>query len=575
MEQKRAAKQQWLSYYQLEIDKEKLPILLATGASAALQMLVAVPVLLLGNTIGSTRASVNTKSTQMALVAAALLIILAIVRAACVFYASTNKQRIANMATQLFQQNILAHIFRLPANIKQEKPDEVYLQSITEDSVTAASSLIEAPVKLTRALVTLATAGAILLFIDAKLLVAMAIILPLTYTTIRGIKSVASAHERDLNSFKDTVARRLRSTIALSAYIQIWNREQKEIQAVKDVQHALLNESQLSAQEMGLYRGVTDLLRLILAALVFCLVPIMALGKGGAIGDVFAAALILLMTVQPLEDIQSAIAEHQVTKTATDRIFTILHDLPEYSINPNAVTPVSVAGNLRFNNVSLTLHDQQVIKNLSFDVPAKQSLAISGQTLQPLSAALTCIPLLIYYNEGSITIDEIDNRTMALPVLHQSIAYLGYRPRFLPLSVADNVAIQTEHPDQALLAAALGKAGVYEAVQALPNGLNTILDDQMLGQISHSMQIRLTVARAFMANAPILLMEEPLQDFSDDDKRRVLPVLHELIQGRTTLMVTRDRELLTLAQRVLVLRDNALQDVAEYGGLDAFRDSLE
>lgn len=575
MEQKRAAKQQWLSYYQLEIDKQKLPILLSTGISAALQTLVAVPIMLLGNTIGSNRASVNSKATQMALVAAALMIIIAIVRAAVTFYAATNKQRLANMATQMFQQNILAHIFRLPANIKQEKSDDAYLASITDDATTAGLSMIEAPILLTRALATLATAGVIMLFIDAKLLVVIAIILPLTYTTLRGINSVASAYERDLNSFKSAVASRLRATIALSAYIQIWNREQKEIQAVKDVQHALANEAQLSAQEMGLYRGVTDLLRIILAALVFCTIPIMALGKGGQIGDIFAAAMLLMLTVQPLEDIQAAIAQHQTTKAATDRIFTILHDLPEYSINPNAITPVTIEGNLRFNNVTLTLREQPIFKNLSFDVPAHQSLAISGQSLQPLSAALTCIPLLIYYNEGSITIDEIDNRSMALPVLHKAVTYLGYRPRFLPISVADNVAIMAEHPDQAALVAALGKAGIYQEVQSFPQGLNTVLDDAMLSQLSHVMQIRITLARAFMAESPILLMEEPLQDFSDEETQKVLPVLHELMQKRTVLIVTRNRDLLTLADRVLVLRDNALQDVAEYGGLDAFRDSLE
>lgn len=575
MEQKRAAKQQWLSYYQLEIDKQKLPVLLATGSGAILQVLTAVPIMLLGNTIGSPKISINKNATQMALVSAAFLIILAILRAACTFYASVNRQKIANMATQLFQQNILAHVFRLPANIKQERSDESYMASITDDAAIAAASMIDAPIKLTGALARLAAAALVLLFIDAKLLVVMTIILPLTYTTLRGIRSVASAHERDLASFKANVYKRLSATIALSSYIQIWNREQKEMQAIKDVQHVLETEAELSAQELGLYRSVTDLLRLILAALVFCTVPIMALGHNGSIGDVFAAALVFLLCVQPLEDIQAAIGEHQLTKAVTERIFSLLHDLPEFSINPNAVTPVNVQGALRFTNVSLTLHDQSVFKNLSFDVPAKQSLAISGLSLQPLSAAITCIPLLIYYSEGSITIDDIDNRTMALPILHSSISYLGYRPRFLPVSIAENIAVQTEQIDQAALVAALGKAGIYDQVQALPHGLETVLDDAMLAQISHTLQIRLTIARAFMADTPILLLEEPLRDFSNEEKQRVLPIIQALMQHKTTLLVTRDRDLLTLANRVLILRDNALQDVAEYGGLDAFRDSLE
>ncbi len=571
MHDNKAAKQQWLAYYQHEIDKDKLPVLVATTFSAILLMATSIPLLIVGNELGSKKAAANPR--QAAVIAAAILIILAIARAASFFFASTQKQKLATLANQLFQQNVLAHIFRLPANIKQQKTDEEYLAAITTDSAAAAQSLVEAPVRLTSALATLLSGALLLLFIDAKMLIVMAIILPLTYTTLRSIRTIASARERDLAAFKANVYKRIESSIALSAYIQMWNREQNEIQSIREVQQVLSAEAEQSAQEIGLYQAVTDLLRIILAALVFCAVPLFAL-QGSDTGSILAAALILLLSVKPLEDIQIAINEHHRAQAATDRIFSILHDLPEIAQNPNAVSPLAIQGKLTFTNVSLTLHEQPVFNNLSFEIPAKQVVALSAPSLQVLSAAITCIPLLIYYNEGSVAIDDIDNRNLALPALHRAISYIGYKPRFLPISLGDNIAAQVERADQASMAAALGKAGVYDLVQTLPGGLQARMDASILNSLSHVAQLRLTIARAYLANAPIVLLEEPLLDVNDEDKASLLPILQDLIKDRTTLLVTRDRDLLNLAQRVLILHNNELKDVSEYGGLEAYKDSL-
>ena len=571
MEQKRAAQQQWLAYYQHEIDKDKLPVLIATSLSAILMMATSIPVLMLGNALGSTKGTANPK--QAAVLAAAVLIIISIARAGSFFYATTQKQKLATAANQLFQQNLLAHIFRLPANIKQQKSDEEYLAAITSDAATAAESLVEAPVRLTNALSTLAAGVVFLLFINARMVLVMAVLLPLTYTVLRSIRAIASLRERDLASFRANVYARIKASIALTAYIQLWNREQKEIQAMRDVQHILSSEAEQGAQEVSLYKTVTDLLRIILAAIVFCTIPIFGLTSSDT-GSIFAAALILLLSVHPLEDIQMAINEHQRSRAATNRIFDLLHDLPEIAQNPSAVSPLQIAGKVTFNAVSLTLNDQPVFQNLSFTVPAKQSVAISSTSLQPLSAAITCIPLLLYYTDGTITIDDIDNRNLALPALHQAISYVGYKPRFLPISLAENIAAQSDHLDQASLAAALGKAGIYDVVQTLPGTLNAIMDDALLSNLNHTTQLRLVLARAFLADAPILLLEEPLLDMNDDDKHQLIPVLQTLIKDRTTLLVTRDKDLLTITDRVLVLHNNSVQDVSEYGGLEAYRDSL-
>lgn len=251
------------------------------------------------------------------------------------------------------------------------------------------------------------------------------------------------------------------------------------------------------------------------------------------------------------------------------RVFEIL-DTPEEVKDAADAKPVvrsSLRGELTFSSVTFRYtDDREILRDLSFTLAPGQSAAIIGPSGVGKTTLLNLVPRFFDPSGGSIQLDGADLRSLRVRDLRAHVAIVLQEPILLPTSIAENIAYGRPGATRAEIEAAAKAANAHTYIEKLPQKYDTLVGDGA-ARLSVGERQRLNLARAFLKDAPILLLDEPTSALDAESEALVVESLKRLMRGRTTLIVAHRLSTIRNLDKILVLEDGRVSEAGTHAEL--------
>ena len=285
-------------------------------------------------------------------------------------------------------------------------------------------------------------------------------------------------------------------------------------------------------------------------------------------GKLSLGELLLVMTYlgqlyNPLQSLGSHVTGLQHTLASAERAFVLLQLPREVFDRPDAQSLHRAKGKIEFQNVSFSYEPQRtVLHNISFSIPEGARIGIAGKTG---SGKTTLMNLLIRFydpDSGQILLDGTSIKDYRLSDLRNQIALVLQEPILFSGTVTENIAYG--RPDATLeeIEEAAKLANVDEFVHTLPDGYSTRLGERGM-LLSGGQRQRIALARAFLKNAPILILDEPTSSVDVATEAIILEAMERLMIGRTTFVIAHRLGTLDHCDRMLILDQGRLMNASE------------
>jgi ATP-binding cassette subfamily B protein/subfamily B ATP-binding cassette protein MsbA len=226
-------------------------------------------------------------------------------------------------------------------------------------------------------------------------------------------------------------------------------------------------------------------------------------------------------------------------------------------------------GRVEFRDVSFGYSaDRETLHHITLDAHPGQTIAIVGPTGAGKSTLVSLIPRFYDPSAGQVLIDGTDVRHLRLSALRQHVSMVLQPPMVFPLSLRDNIAYgrPAASVDEIERAARMAQADAF--IQRLPAGYDTVIGE--LGvTLSEGERQRLTIARALLRNAPILILDEPTSSVDTATEAAIMDALDEVMRGRTTFVIAHRLSTVRRASQIVVIQDGA---IVERGTFDELLD---
>ncbi|WP_306979011.1 thiol reductant ABC exporter subunit CydD [Streptomyces canus] len=239
---------------------------------------------------------------------------------------------------------------------------------------------------------------------------------------------------------------------------------------------------------------------------------------------------------------------------AAEEIFSVL-ETPVPTSGAAAVP----AGALAFEQVTVTYpgRSDDAVADVSFQVAPGETVALVGPSGAGKSTLLNVLLGFVRPTEGRVRIGGADLAEVDLAEWRSRIAWVPQRPQLFAGTIGENVRLARPDADEAAVRRALGDSGALEFIDALPLGADTVLGEDGAG-LSAGQRQRLALARAFLADRPVLLLDEPTAALDGATEAEVVAAVRRLAAGRTVLLVVHRPALLGVADRVVRLAEPAV-----------------
>jgi ATP-binding cassette subfamily B protein/subfamily B ATP-binding cassette protein MsbA len=270
------------------------------------------------------------------------------------------------------------------------------------------------------------------------------------------------------------------------------------------------------------------------------------------LGTIYLFLYYLHAFYEPLNAIVQTGSTWQHTVGSTDRVLEILDTPIDVTDAPGAVD-AQLHGRIRYENVTFGYEEgQPVLKNVSLEAKPGEVVAIVGPTG---AGKTTLINMLVRFFDpwsGRVTIDGQDLRGYRLKSLRQQIALVLQEPFIFPYTIADNIAYGRPDATPKEIQAAALAANAHDYIMRLPQGYQTVVGERG-ATLSGGEKQRLSIARAFLKNAPILILDEPTSALDARTEARLLDALENLMKNRTTFIIAHRLSTIRNADRILVI----------------------
>jgi ATP-binding cassette subfamily B protein/subfamily B ATP-binding cassette protein MsbA len=284
--------------------------------------------------------------------------------------------------------------------------------------------------------------------------------------------------------------------------------------------------------------------------------------------SIFFAMLVGM--ADPARRLSNEFSHVQQAVAAAERVYEVLDREPSIvdPVAPATLPPLRQS--LRFENVSFHYHaDKPVLRDVSLEVNARETIAIVGPNGCGKSTLLQLLPRFYDPAAGRITIEGVDIRDVRLRDLRTRFGLVSQEILLFNDTVAANIAYGAPGAGQVEIEAAARKAHAHGfIVEKLPDGYQTLVGPGG-SRLSGGQRQRIALARAILRDPEILLLDEATSQIDVESEQLIFEVLKEFSRGRTTVMITHRVSMISLADRVVVMDQGRIADVGTHEELAA------
>jgi ATP-binding cassette subfamily B protein len=431
------------------------------------------------------------------------------------------------------RRDLAAKISRQSYVYVQHAPPSRLLTNLTSDIDAVKMFVSQAVVNIVSSLFTIIGAGAVLILIDWRLALAVLVIVPIIAVSFFVILSKVRALFRRTQEIIDWLNRVINESIIGSALIRVLNSQQLEYEkflaANTDARDVGLRIVRIFATLFPIINFTANLATLIILALGghYVINGTLSLGNFAAFNSYVS---ILIFPIILIGFMSNVIAR------ATASYQRIAEVLAADELPPTGTVEAALRGDIAVRNVTLTLGDSEILKDVSFHVHPGTRTAIIGPTAAGKTHLLYLLTALMPPTSGAILYDGRDITEYDRRSLHRQVGFVFQDSVIFNLSLRENIAFNKEVSDEALQKA-IATAELEGFVESLPDGLETVVSERG-ASLSGGQKQRVMLARALALNPRILLLDDFTARVDTSTEEKILGNIEKNYPGLTLVSVT-------------------------------------
>jgi ATP-binding cassette, subfamily B, bacterial len=468
------------------------------------------------------------------------------------------------------RKHIYEHMQRLNLRFYEDKQTGQLMSRLVNDTDLFEQFIAHAVPDVLVNGITLLGVSAVLFYLDWRLALLSMIPIPLVVFSLRvyanRVRPAFRVRQKELGDLNAI----LNDNISGIREIKAFTREDVELQRVgMGIDHyrrSLLNALKLMATFSPFIEFTSSLGLLI----VIFFGGRMALQGSLPVEDLVAFFLYLELFYQPVRRLSGAWEQVQGALAGADRVADLLEETPEVVSDPNAVKLSGrVQGAIRLQNVTFAYNSgENVLEDISLDIDAQQVVALVGPTGVGKSTLVSLIPRFYDVSSGSICLDGRDIRALSLPDLRRQISIVLQDVFLFHGTVRENILFGNPGAPEIEIFSAAKIANAHDFIQALPQGYDTLIGERGV-KLSGGQKQRLSIARAILKDAPILILDEATSAVDTETELLIQQALERLMAGRTTIIIAHRLSTVRSADQIVVLEGKRVIEVGKHDQLIA------
>ncbi len=460
------------------------------------------------------------------------------------------------------RKEISEKINRMPMKYFESRTYGEVLSRITNDVDTLGMGLNQSVTQIITSVATLIGTLVMMLSISPLMTLIALIVLPVSAALVSAVVKISQKHFKMQQEYLGHINGQVEETYSGHLVIQAFNKEKESIRKFNETNSVLYESAWKSQFLSGMMQPIMVFVGNLGYAGVAISGGILAIKGKIGIGDIQAFIQYVKNFTQPIQQIAQVINQVQSMTAASERVFEFLEEEEEEQTVEDPVSLAEVRGEVSFDDVSFGYQkDQIIIHDFSAKAMPGQKIAIVG----PTGAGKTTIVKLLmrFYdvNSGKICIDGHDIRNFNRRELRDAFGMVLQDTWLFKGTIMENIRYgRLDATDEEVIAAAKA-AHAHHFIQTLPGGYDMELNEDA-SNVSQGQKQLLTIARAILADNPILILDEATSSVDTRTEIRIQKAMDNLMRGRTSFIIAHRLSTIRDADLILVMKDG---DIIEQG----------
>jgi ATP-binding cassette, subfamily B, bacterial len=465
---------------------------------------------------------------------------------------------LSNRLLMHFRSELLAQVQRLSLSYHDTKGAGDTLYRIQYDATAIQSIVIEGAMPFVVSAATVASMLYVCMRIDTQLALVALSVTPVLAILVRYYQPRLRAMSNEVRKLDSSAMSVVQELLGAVRVVKVFGQEERE-------------RSRFD-QHSG--QGMNAKLRLARAERAMSMWVGMVIASGTALvlfagvthvreGSLTLGNLLLIMgylgsLYTPLRSASGSVAKLQRHLSQAERAFELLDHEPDVKERPNARALATASGAIEFKDVSFAYPGgDAILRHVSFSVPAGSHVGVVGATGAGKTTLLNLLLRLYDPTEGMVLLDGVDIRDVRLADLRKQYSVVLQEPLLFSTSIAENIAYARADATAQEIVEAAKAANAHDFIVAMREGYETQVGDRGL-RLSGGERQRISLARAFLRRAPILILDEPTSSVDSGTESLIIEAMQRLMHGRTTFMVAHRLSTLDSCDLVAHVGDGAV-----------------
>ncbi len=450
-------------------------------------------------------------------------------------------------------RNALYHkIVNLPISYFSEKRKGDVIARATSDAQEVQTSFLSILELIVKEPLNILFALAAMLLISYQLTIFVLVFIPVSGFIIsligKRLKKQSDNVQREQGFFLSL----LEETLGGLKVIKGFNAEQRMEDSFNNSTQRYYNFANKLELRKGLASPVSEFLGILVIGVLLWFGGRMVF-NGSIDGAIFISFMGLAYGIlTPAKSISKASYGVRQGNAAAERVLQILHTENHIKDKENAVEVSAFAKAIEIESLTFAYEDEEVLKNFSLSIPKGSTVALVGQSGSGKSTIANLVTRFYDIDKGSITIDGHNIKDVKLKSLRDQMALVTQDSILFNDTVAVNVALSDKNASDEQVIEALKIANAWEFVSQLPKGIHTNIGDSG-NKLSGGQKQRLSIARAVLKNAPILILDEATSALDTESERLVQDALEKVMKNRTSIVIAHRLSTIQKADQIIVM----------------------
>ncbi len=499
-----------------------------------------------------------------------VLMVLLYIASAVLSYALTRLMIvISRRVVNTMRRDVFNKLTELPVGYFDTNQTGDILSRISYDIDTINTSLSNDIVQVFASVVTVVGALAMMLAISPVLVLVFVVTVPLSFLLTKKITGFTrplfrrrSAKLGELNGFVEEM-------ISGQKTLRAYSQEEHTIEKL-DRQNDETVEAYYKADYYGSLVGPSvNFVNNLSLSLVSFFGAILYLGGAISIGNISSFVLYSRKFSGPINEVANIVGELQSAFSAAERVFRLLDEPPEPADTANAVDLKAAGGEVELAHVNFGYTpDRQIIKDLSLHVPKGALIAIVGPTGAGKTTIINLLMRFYDVDSGEIRLDGRPVRDLTRRSLRLNYSMVLQDTWLFSGTVFENIAYGSETATRADVERVCRACGIHEYIMTLPEGYDTVLDDDG-SNISKGQKQLMTIARAMLLDASLLILDEATSNVDTRTEQRIQKAMRTLMADKTCFVIAHRLSTIRNADMILVVRDGEIVERGTHDSLMA------